>query len=273
MISIDKDKFGPWALVTGASSGIGAEFARQLAAGGLNVVLVARRLALLEELGNQLAEQYGITYRAIAADLSEDNVFEEKIATATQDIDIGLLVSNAGAGNPSEFLSARLEELHKIVRLNIAAHLNLIHYFAPKLAQRGRGGVVLVSALGAAQGLPYMANDGATKAYVLSLGEALHIEFEKLGINITVVLPGGVDTPVISKLGINPKTMPIKPISVEQCVSESLVALRRNRPTHIPGRMFRAMTAVTPSTLMSRMFGSMLAKAIRARHAPPNAAH
>jgi hypothetical protein len=272
MTSIDKHKFGPWALVTGASSGIGAEFARQLAAGGLNVVLIARRLALLEELGHQLAEQYGIAYRAIAADLSKDNVFEERIAEATQGIDIGLLVSNVGAGNPSDFLSASLDDLHAIVQLNIAAHLNLIHHFAPKLVQRGRGGVLLVSALGAAQGLPYMANDGATKAYVLSLGEALHIEFEKLGINVTVILPGGVETPVISNLGINAKSMPIKPISVEQCVSESLAALTRNRPIHIPGRMFRAMAALTPHTVMTRMYGSMLAKAIVAKHSRPNAA-
>ncbi len=271
MISIDKNKFGPWALVTGASSGIGAEFARQLAASGLNLVLVARRLTLLEELGHQLAERYGVAYRAIAADLSEESAVEERIATATQDIDIGLLVSNAGAGNPSEFLSASLDDLHAIVRLNIMAHLNLVHYFAQKLAERGRGGVVLVSALGAAGGLPFMANDGATKAYVLSLGEALHIEFEKLGIHTTVVLPGGVDTPVVSKLGINHKTIPIKPISVEQCVNESLVAISRNQPTLVPGRMFRAMAALTPGAVMTRMFGSMLAKAVTARHTPPNA--
>jgi short-subunit dehydrogenase len=117
-----------------------------------------------------------------------------------------------------------------------------------------------------------MANDGATKAYVLSLGEALHIEFEKLGLNVTVVMPGGVDTPVMSKLGIHPKTMPIKPISAEQCVRESFAALHRNQATLVPGRMFRAMAALTPGPLMTRIFGSMLAKAVRANHSWPNVA-
>src|SRR5262249_30458277 len=167
MVKVDKNKFGPWAIVTGASSGIGKEFARQLAASGLNLVLIARRLPLLEALGQQLAQEFGVQYRAIGTDLSEENSLE-MIVTETSDLDVGLLISNAGAGAPNEFLSADLSELRRIVQLNIAAHLNLTHHFGPKLAERGRGGVLLVSALGAAQGIPYMANDSATKAYVLS---------------------------------------------------------------------------------------------------------
>lgn len=266
MIHIDKNKFGPWAVVTGASSGIGKEFARQLAANGLNVVLAARRQVLLEELGHQLEKQYGVAYRVIRADLSEDDSLE-KIASVTDDLDVGLLISNAGAGMPGEFLSASLDHLHAIVRLNIESHLNLTRHFGPKLALRGRGGIVLVSALGAAQGLPYMANDGATKAYVLSLGEALHIELGKLGINVTVLLPGGVVTPVVGKLGLKPSKMPIKPISVEQCVRESLAAINANHVTLIPGTMFRVMAALTPRSLMTRMNGGMLAKAAAAKRA------
>src|SRR5262245_14795135 len=165
MTHVDKHKFGPWAIVTGASSGIGKEFARQLAASGLNLVLLARRLPLLEELGHQLENKFGVQYRAVGVDLTEDG-FLEKIEAATHDLDIGLLISNAGAGIPGEFLSLERDVLLRIVRLNIIAHLDLAHHFGRRLATRGRGGMLLVSAMGAAQGIPYMANDRGTKAYV-----------------------------------------------------------------------------------------------------------
>lgn len=267
---IDKDTFGPWAIVTGASSGIGKEFARQLAASGLHLVLAARRLSALEELGGGLAKEFGIHYRAIGVDLTAED-FLETIEAATHDLDIGLLISNAGAGIPGAFLTIERSALHSIVRLNVMAHLTLTHHFGQKLAQRRRGGVLLVSAMGASQGLPYLANDGGTKAYVLSLGEALHVEFQKVGVNVTVLLPSAVDTPVLAKLGLAADAMPIKPMSVEQCVAEGLAALNANRATHIPGRMFRIMDALLPRSVMTRMNGTMLAKAVAGKRAP--AAH
>src|SRR5690348_12921874 len=118
MKHISKNIFGPWALVTGASSGIGKEFARQLAASGLNLVLVARRLPLLEEVGHTLADKYGIDYRAIGLDLSQEN-FLERLETVTHDLDIGLVVSNAGTANPGAFLSHDPSYLHQTVRLSV----------------------------------------------------------------------------------------------------------------------------------------------------------
>ena len=100
---LDKGQFGPWALVTGASSGIGKEFARQIAASGINVVLVARRDALLAELGRAISKEFGVQYRALAVDLSQEG-FIAGLADATDDIDIGLVVSNADTPNPGEFL-------------------------------------------------------------------------------------------------------------------------------------------------------------------------
>jgi uncharacterized protein len=261
---IDKNQFGPWAIVTGASSGIGKEFARQLAASGINLVLVARRRSLLEEIGRELTHQYGIQYRAIGVDLTEDG-FLEKIEKATHDLDVGLLVSNAGSGNPGEFLSIEQDELLRIVRLNVISHLILTKHYGQKLAQRGRGGLLLVSAMGAPQGIPYMANDSGTKAYLVSFGTALNYEFGKLGVNVSVLLPAPTDTPMIAELGFDPSTMPLKPMPVEQCVAEGLAALKANRPTHISGRFYRIMMALMPRSLLVSFNGRMLHKAVAAK--------
>src|ERR1700757_739451 len=152
-MSINAHRFGPWAVVTGASSGIGREFANQLAAAGINVVLVARRLDMLQDLGTALAERYGVDYRAVGVDLSDPGALTP-IAEATNDIDVGLLVSNAGTALPGPFLDSDLQAPRAILRLNTAAHLALTHHFGARMARRGRGGIVLVSALGAGHGGP-----------------------------------------------------------------------------------------------------------------------
>ena len=264
---IDKERFGPWALVTGESSGIGREFARQLAAHGLNVVLAARRIVELDALGRELAQEFGVQHRAVMVDLTMDDALRT-IEEATRDLDLGLLVSNAGTGIPGEFLSAKRDDLLSIVRLNVHAHLDLAHHFGRRLAKRGRGGILLVSALGAAQGIPYMANAGATKAFVLSLGEALHVEFEKLGVNLTVLLPGPTATPVLAEFGIEFDKLPIKPIPVEQCVSEALRALNANRATIMPGRLTRFVHALVPDSVSRGIIAQMFTRALAMKAKP-----
>src|SRR5579859_5072525 len=118
MQRIDKDKFGPWAIVTGASSGIGKAFAAHLAANGINVVLVARRQAILEAIGHQLAKEYDIQYRVVGVDLSEAD-FIPKIDAITRDLDIGLVVSNAGATVYGEFLTLDPHLLQHSLHLNV----------------------------------------------------------------------------------------------------------------------------------------------------------
>src|SRR5713101_8312233 len=207
-VALDKKRFGPWALVTGASSGIGKEFARQIAASGINVVLVARRDALLAELGRAISQEFNVQYRALAIDLSQEG-FIAGLADATDDIDIGLVVSNAGTANPGEFLKLDRQLHRTTLRISTMAHLDITHHFGAKLAKRHRGGIILAGAMGAEDGVPYMANDGAAKAYVHSLGEALHYEFKPLGVYVTVLAAGFTNTAVLEKFGLDPKTMPM----------------------------------------------------------------
>ncbi len=267
--TLDKRQFGPWALVTGASSGIGKEFARQVAAAGINVVLVARRESLLAQVGRDISKDFGVEHRTLPMDLSQEG-FLERLAEATNDLDIGLVVSNAGTGNPGEFLKLDRQLLKTTLRLNTVAHLDIAHHFGGKLAERRRGGMILVGAMGAEIGVPFMANDGGAKAYVHSLGEALHYEFESRGVYVTVVPPAMTNTPVLAKFGFDPRTMPMKPMTVEQCVSEGLTALRKNRSRIVPGRLNRIMNAIVPASVKRTMTAKMLSKALASKLATAN---
>jgi short-subunit dehydrogenase len=251
-------------------SGKGKEFARQIAASGINVVLVARRESLLDEVGQGLAKDFSVRYRNVVADLSQDG-FLDKLAEATNDLDIGLVVSNAGTGNPGEFLKLDRQLLQETLRLNTMAHLDVTHHFGAKLAERRRGGIILAGAMGAENGVPCMANDGAAKAYVHSLGEALHYEFKPLGVYVTVLAAGFTNTAVLEKFGLDPKTMPMKPMSVEQCVSKGLSGLLKNRSRIVPGRLNRIMNALVPASLARKIEADMLGKGLASKSAPANA--
>jgi short-subunit dehydrogenase len=260
---IDPARFGPWALITGASAGIGSEFARQLAAHGLNLVLTARRGAALEALGAALAKEHGVAFRAVPLDLTQPDAVQT-LANATRDLDLGLVVSNAGDAVPGEFLTTTREALHAIVRLNVLAQLDVAHHFGSRLAARGRGGLVLVGALGAARGVPFMANPAATKAYVHSLGEALHLELAKRGVTVTVLMPGPTNTEALAKLGIeNP---PMKPLGVAQCVTEALVALQAKRARIVPGRLFRILFGLIPPSVTRSQTAKMFESALKGDH-------
>src|ERR1700688_4636607 len=267
---IDKRRFGPWAVITGASSGIGKEFARQIAASGVYVALVARRESLLRTVGAECTRASGVQHRIVPLDLSEPD-FLPVLADATRDLDIGLVVSNAGTGNPGEFLKHDRQLLHETLRLNTIAHLDITHHFGQKLSERRRGGIILVGALGAENGIPCMANDGGAKAYVHSLGEALHYEFKPLGVYVTVLAAGFTNTAVLEKFGLDPKTMPMKPMSVERCVSEGHGGLLKNRSRVVPGRLNRILNALVPASLARKMGADLLGKALARKAASANA--
>ena len=262
---IDRHTFGPWAIVTGASSGIGKEFARQLAASGFHVVLVARRLSTLEELGGRLATEFGVQYRAVGVDLTEEH-FLSKLAEATHDLDIGLVVSNAGTSMLGDFVTMDERALQRSLRLNVQAHLDMAHHFGQHLARRRRGGLLLTASTAGLQGIPFSAEYAAAKAYVLALGEGLHGEWQQVGVHVTVLLPGATDTPMLAASGFDLPAI-MKAMSPEQCVAEGLAALSANRAAHIAGRMNRIMATLIPRPVATRMYGRMAANVLAKRSA------
>jgi short-subunit dehydrogenase len=253
---IDSGRFGPWALVTGASSGIGREFARQLAANGINLILVARRLSVLNEVAQDLTARYGVQCRCVPVDLAAPDSLTP-IAEATDDRDVGLVVSNAGDMVLGGFLDSAHEALLGEVRVNVESHLGLARHFGQRLVARGRGGILLVSSVAGLQPVPFIANYAATKSYVLTLGEAVHHELASKGVNVTVLVPGATDTPMLTRFGADRTPMRRLILSVEACVSEGLAALAANRPRRISGSMNRATVATVPRSVRTRLFGGM----------------
>ncbi len=253
---VDAKRFGPWALVTGASSGIGREFARQLAANGLDLILAARRGSVLDEVGRDLSARYGIRYRSLPVDLAAPD-FLDHVAEATDGLDVGLLVSNAGDMVLGGFVDNTYDALVRELRLNAAVHLGLTRHFGQRLVARGRGGILLVSSLAGLQAVPYVANYAATKSYVLTLGEGVHHELAAKGVNVAVLVPGATDTPMLTRFGADRSPMRRLTMPVDACVREGLAALVANRPTRISGAMNRVTAAVLPRSVRVRLFGTM----------------
>jgi short-subunit dehydrogenase len=253
---LDAARFGPWALITGASSGIGKGFAEQIAASNINVVLASRRQHALDDLGRELANRHGIQYRAVRVDLAGPG-FMDTIIEQTRDIEVGLVISNAGDMVLGEFVSSPYAELVSEARLNVDTHLALAHHFGQRMARRGRGGLLLVSSTAALQGLAYSANYAAAKAYVHTLGEGLHQELSPQGVNVTVVLPGATATPMLSKFGADKTSMGRLAMPVDTCVADALRALRANRAVRISGLMNRLAMGVMPRSARTRVLGRL----------------
>ncbi len=186
-------RYGPWAVVTGASDGIGRAMAEALARRGLNVVLVARRAAALEELAADLEKRFRIESRALAADLSEKGSIET-VAAATDDLDIGLLAACAGFGTSGLLISSALEAEINMIDVNCSAVLAASRHFGRRFADQGRGGLILMSSIVAFQGTPRAANYAATKAYVQTLAEGLATELKPRGVDVLAVAPGPVQS-------------------------------------------------------------------------------
>jgi short-subunit dehydrogenase len=245
-------RYGPWALVAGASEGIGAAFARALAAEGINLILVARRPEPLTQLAGELAVQT----REVAADLSTpDGV--QAVLRAADGLEVGLLVANAAFSPIGPFAQADPAELERAIDLNCRAPMLLARHLLPAMIARGRGGIVVLSSLAGQQGSPGLSVYAATKAFGAILAEGLWAEAREHGVDVVTCVPGAVETP-----GLVDKSKSRAPgtVAPDLVAATALHALGR-RPRAVPGALMRFSSQLMTRLMPRRSAITMIAKA------------
>jgi short-subunit dehydrogenase len=232
------------ALITGASAGIGAEIARQLAGRGHGVTLVARREQRLRELADELAEANGVRAEVISADLG-DQAERDRLAAAIDELGltVELLVNNAGFGDSGAVHATDRERLVSMVRLNCEALLDLQARYTPGMVERGRGAVLNVASTASFQPIPGTATYAATKAFVLSLTEASHADLEGTGVAMTALCPGPVKTEFVEAAGLGSAEESLPGVfwtDVEEVARQAVDGLDNGKRVVVPGLMNRA---------------------------------
>jgi uncharacterized protein len=260
------DRYGPAALIAGASEGIGAAFARELARRGLDLVLVARRASPLAALAEDLRAESGIDARVVPCDLADPDA-ADAIAGGCRGLEIGLLVYNAAASSVGRFLDIPIESHLRSVEVNVRGPMLLAHAFGGAMAGRGRGGIILMSSLTAFQGTPLVASYGATKAFDLVLAEGLWGELQEHGVDVLACCAGATvtpgyqrETPPRSIGGLAPS--PQDPADVAR---EALEALGR-RPFVVTGRGNRIASLVMRRFFTRRAAVATIGREMRKRY-------
>lgn len=254
------DKYGSWAIITGASSGIGVEFAHQIAGKGLNVVLVARRKELLDKLAADLSEKYKVECRTLEADLSKDG-FQFDILDAVKELEVGLLVNNAGMNCEGYFYRGSLDRNLQMLHLNTEAPFILAYEFGKIFIEKGKGGIIFTSSISAFNANPYLSHYAATKAYILSLAESMNYELKDKNVDVIAVCPGMTKSEMTRGMKDGPMLMeaaPVVKLTLDNLGKEAYV---------VPGFLNKAQVFLS-SRLLSRDNAKSLSGALLKKMLP-----
>ena len=249
------EQYGPWAVVTGASDGIGRAFAVEAAKAGLHLVLVARRQDRLEILARELETARGVKTLVVASDLSTQ-IGRDEVVSAVKDLDVGLFVAAAGFGTSGPVLRADLEKERLMLDVNCYALFAHCIHFGQRFAARGSGGIILMSSLVGWQGTPWAAHYAATKAYVQALAEAMHMELKPSGVDVLASAPGPVHSGFAAQ-----SDMRLGTAATPEDVAKASLAVLGNQTTVVPGLLSKFLTyslATLPRTLRTRVMGSVM---------------
>ncbi|HEX9050399.1 MAG TPA: SDR family NAD(P)-dependent oxidoreductase [Anaeromyxobacter sp.] len=253
-----RERYGPWALVAGASAGLGEAFARRLAARGLNLVLVARRAAALEVLAADLRRAHGVEARPAPIDLADPGAGAAAIRAAAG-LEVGLLVYNAAHSAIGPFLERPIEEHLRVVDVNCRGPLVLAHGLGGAMAARGRGGILLMTSLAASQGNPLLASYAASKAFDLVLAEGLWAELRGRGVDVLACRAGATRTPGYAASRPR-RSVPL--MEADDVARGALAALGR-RPSTVTGALNRVAAFAFARLLPRRTSIQIMGRATR----------
>ncbi len=244
------DRYGPWAVVTGASSGLGEGFAHALAARGVRPLLVARREDELTRVAADVEREHGVACEVLAADLADPGAVDAIVAV-TVGKDVGLVVGNAAFNPAGAFVDNDRAAFERVLDVNVRANLALAAEFVPRLRTRGRGGLLFVASVEAYFGAPYSTVYAASKAFVLSMSEGLWGELKGSGVDVLALVPGPLDTPLFQSREVKAPAM-----SPRKAAELGLKHLGRG-PSYVPAvmdrwsfRMLRALPRPTAVRLL-----------------------
>ncbi|NNC23688.1 SDR family oxidoreductase [Salinisphaera sp. USBA-960] len=264
-------RYGPWALVTGASSGIGAEFARQIASRGVHVVLVARRAERLAALAHEIEGRDGVQTLVVAADLTQDNAVDtvaERIGTRA----IGLLVNNAGFGRSERFIEQREHNYDRMLDLHCRAPLLLTHRFASPMAERRHGGIIFTSSTAGLIPTARLAHYSATKSWGHFMAQTLHAELRHDGVDVLSACPGPTDTEFFNDGESHPskgsRIIRWQMTQPSDVAHAALAGLGRTTVV-IPGlsnKLIVALLRLVPAHFIGRLTDRAMRKVMQARH-------
>jgi len=245
-----------YTLVTGASSGIGAEFAHQLAEKKHNLIITARSADALNKLAVDLNKNYHVDVKVIVQDLSQIDSAEALFAKCLeQSLEIDLLVNDAGVGLIGDFQSHDIKNIESMLILNILSLTKLCYLFLPQL-KKNRGKILNVASQASFGPQPYMAAYGATKAYVLSLTEALRVELQDSGVTVHSLNPGPTYTKFFERANSSPDNINFKFRTPQEVVSDAIIGMEENKAITIPGwenQMFNFVTRLVPRNVLAKM--------------------
>lgn len=258
-------RYGPWAVVAGASQGIGEAWAHALAARGLNLVLTARRESLLRETAEAVAREHGVETRALALDLGGADALA-RLRALTDGLEVGFLVYNAAHAPIGEFLSQTLESQLSTIDVNCRGVLSLCHHYAGHMAERRRGGIVLMSSMSGWQGSAMVSVYAATKAFNTILAEGLWSELEAYGVDVQACVAGATLTPNFVDQTPVERQRGAFPMQPQAVVSAALARLGSG-PTSIAGRVNRVAYFLLSKLLPRKVSVRFFSRTTRAMYA------